>query len=93
MDENKTIIGTVTITTEEYRKLIEDNIENEKDASKYRSENWKMENELKKAKEELANANKKLLQYRGFVESSEKTLTEYKLYRIERQEAESTDEE
>ena len=50
MDEQKTytIVGQVTIGTDEYRDLIESRMESEKSKDYYMRENWKKDEEIKK---------------------------------------------
>ena len=82
MDENSKIIGTVTIGADEYRELIEENVKNEHAASENRSKCWNLESDLRSVKKDLEDANRKLAQIRGFIESSDKILEAYKLYII-----------
>lgn len=58
MDEK--FIGTVTITTEEYRTLIEEKVTAEADCSKANSRRWEVEREFDKAKDTFACATTKL---------------------------------
>ena len=75
MEEKKTypITGTVTISTEEYRDLIEqkvavleEKISAEKEADKYRSKYWDYSNqtdELKKSIEKLEHKNEMIMKF------------------------------
>lgn len=58
MDEK--FVGTVTITTEEYRNLIEEKVKMEADYEKANSKRWEAERECDKAKEYFATATTKL---------------------------------
>ena len=60
MEDKKYEAGRVEISSAEYRDLVKEACEARRDASEMRSEKWKLEDEIKKYKEELANANKKI---------------------------------
>lgn len=62
MNENKKEyeVGYVDITTEEYKDIITQMVENRKDAEYERSHRWKAEDELKLVKEELEEVKKEL---------------------------------
>ena len=70
------IVGQVTIGTDEYRDLIEAVKEAESDARHYRSESTERYWEIDKLKKEI----EKLKEYREFV--TEKCLDSYRLWRI-----------
>lgn len=56
MDEEKkvySVIGTVTIGTDEYRDLIESRMEVEKSKDYYMRESWKKDEEIKKLKSQV----------------------------------------
>ena len=66
MEENKKkyVPSPVTITTEEYKDLITEAVENRKEADFEKQNRWKLEAEIKALKEkiaELKNENKKLI--------------------------------
>ena len=54
-------VGTVEITTTEYRDIITEAVENRKNAEYERDKRWKAETELKAAKEELVEVQKKVV--------------------------------
>ena len=67
MDEKKySVVGTVTIGTDEYRDLIENCVQNEASASEYRSKYWKEEEEKKKLIVEVADLKTKLDQFNKY---------------------------
>jgi hypothetical protein len=72
--------GKVEISTEEYRDLMKAAIENEHQASDYRSKYWSEESKVKDLNEKLGNLEKAISHYRDFVNSNEDIKVEYKLY-------------
>ena len=60
MEDKKYEAGRVEISSAEYRDLVKEAVEARHEASQQRSEKWKLEDELKKCKEELALAQKKI---------------------------------
>ena len=86
MDEKKTysVVGTVTIGTDEYRDLIETNITNEKDASTERSKRWNLESDLRKANDKISALNKALEEYTGFIKADDQAAALYKAYLAEK---------
>ena len=82
MDEKKTYDykGTVTISTEEYRDLIEDVCQYKREADSERRDRWAAQSELNKVKEELKAVNEKLTQYKTFVERNTESRHAFKLY-------------
>lgn len=60
MEEKKYEPGRVEINSAEYRDLVKDMVEAQKDASEARSERWKLSSENSKLKEELDLAKKKI---------------------------------
>ena len=58
--ENKKYEGCVVITSEEYRELVTEAVQNKADYERACSERWKAEAENHKLKEEVAALNKKL---------------------------------
>ena len=60
MEDKKYEAGRVEISSAEYRDLVTEAVEARREASEQRSEKWRLESEVKKCKEELANANKKV---------------------------------
>ena len=68
MDEKKnySVVGTVTIGTDEYRDLIQGMAKAENDAENYRSKFWKEESEHKKADERVAELEKAIEDYNVF---------------------------
>lgn len=72
MDERKeySIVGTVSIGTDEYRDLIEDRLEAQKNAEYYRSKFWEEEANNKKLEVENATLRGELDKYKKFVKDS-----------------------
>ena len=62
--ENKKYEGRVVITSEEYRELVTEAVQNKADYERACSERWKAESENRKLKEELEKLNKKLNYYK-----------------------------
>lgn len=87
MDDKKTysVVGTVTIGTDEYRDLIENLAEARHDVEKRRSEWWDQHNKCSKLENELKEALVKLEELEAFVKSDEAISAKLKLFRIERQ--------
>lgn len=69
MDEKKvySIVGTVTIGTDEYRDLIEGKLEAEKSRDEYSSKYWDKYREVSKLEEENKMLKQELDKYRKFV--------------------------
>ena len=62
MEKKEYEIGYVEITTQEYKDLITEAVENRKDAEKYLLEKIKVENENKELKEELHLTQKRVVE-------------------------------
>ena len=62
MEKKEYEIGYVEITTQEYKDLITEAVENRKDAEKYLLEKIKVENENKELKEELLLTQKRVVE-------------------------------
>lgn len=60
MEEKKYEAGKVEISSAEYRDLVKDMVEAQKDASEARSRSWSLQAENNKLKEELDLARKKI---------------------------------
>jgi predicted nucleic acid-binding Zn-ribbon protein len=60
MEEKKYEAGKVEISSAEYRDLIKEMVEAQRDASEARSEKWRLESEKSKLSQELEAANKKI---------------------------------
>lgn len=61
--ENKKYEGRVVITSEEYRELVTEAVQNKADYERANSDRWRVESENRKLKEELDALNKKLKEY------------------------------
>ena len=87
MDEKKTysVVGTVTIGTDEYRDLIENLKDALADAEKRRSEWWAQYNKANELEKELKDVLEKLKELEAFVRSDEAVSTKFKLWRLEQQ--------
>ena len=60
MEEKKYEAGRVEISSAEYRDLVKDMVEAQKEASEVRHRNWQLDSENSKLKVELENAKKKI---------------------------------
>ena len=87
MDEKKTytVVGTVTIGTDEYRDLIENLKEAQHEATENRSAKWESQAKAQKLEAELKTVLEKLNELEAFVKSDEAVSTKFKLWRIEQQ--------
>lgn len=72
-DERKKydVTGTVTISTEEYRDLIEDRASFEKDMSDYRSRYWDEQGKRKEAEKKVETLTKTLEKWKAFLADHE----------------------
>lgn len=70
MDEKKTysVVGTVSIWTDEYRDLIEERASFKKDADEYRSKFWKEESARKSEEAKVKALEAQLEDYRAFLD-------------------------
>lgn len=68
MDEKKTysVVGIVSIGTDEYRGIIEERASFKKDAEDYRSKFWKEESARKAAEEKVRGLEKQIEEYGVF---------------------------
>lgn len=82
MDEKKqySVVGQVTISTEEYRDLIEGKFTAENDRDDYRSRYWKEQDVSKKAQEKVEAQEKAITWYRDFVNADPERQNAYKLF-------------
>lgn len=74
MNENEkkySVIGTVTIGTDEYRDLIESRMEVEKSKDYYMRESWKKDEEIKNLKERVEALTTKLNRCEKFFKSQD----------------------
>ena len=87
MDEKKTysVVGTVTIGTDEYRDLIENLKDAQKEAEEQRSKWWEQYNKLQNTEKELKAVLERLKELEAFVRPDEAVSTKFKLWRIEQQ--------
>lgn len=72
MDEKKvySIVGTVTIGTDEYRDLIEGKVAAEKESSDYCHRYWEEQTKNRKLEEENAKLREELDKYKKFVKDN-----------------------
>lgn len=82
MDEKKqySVVGQVTIGTDEYRDLIEAKLEAEKDRDDYRGRYWHEQDVSKKANEKVEAQKKALDLYKEFIAGDAERLNAYKLF-------------
>lgn len=94
MDERKqySVVGQVTIGTDEYRELIESKFSAEKDRDDYRSRYWHEQDVSKKANEKVEAQKKALDLYKEFITSDAERLNDYKMF-LATKTAEKTDDE
>ena len=87
MEEKKTysVVGTVTIGTDEYRDLIENLKDAQKEAEEQRSKWWEQYSKIQKLETEMKAGIEKLNELEAFVKSDEAVSTKFKLWRIEQQ--------
>lgn len=87
MDEKKTytVVGTVTIGTDEYRDLIEKLKDAEKEADQNRSARWEQYNKATKLETELKAILSECEELKAFVRADEAISAKFKLWRIEHQ--------
>jgi len=87
-DESKktySVIGQVTIGTDEYRDLIEAVQEAKADADKQRSSWYEQYNKVNSLTAELKDVKAAFADYQAFVNGSEEIKAKYKLYLAEKQ--------
>ena len=86
-EEKKTysIIGQVTIGTDEYRDLIEAVKNSEADADEKRSDWYEEYTKRQAIEKQLAALKTEVEKYGSFINSSEETKTKYKLFLAEQQ--------
>lgn len=91
MDEKKVYDykGTVTISTEEYRDLIEENVSLNKDIHHTRMENWEKRSTIEKLEKENAQLREMAANLTRWKDSKEELRLAYKLFLLE--EAENAD--
>jgi len=94
-DEEKkySIIGQVTIGTDEYRDLIEAVAEARKDAEENNSKWYEEYQKANTLNKQLEEARKQAESLSGFVNSSEEIKAKYRLYLVERQMAAQKEEQ
>lgn len=72
MEERKeySIVGTVTIGTDEYRDLIESRMEMEKSRDYYMREGWKKDEQIKSLTAENAKLNEELTKCKAYIKQT-----------------------
>lgn len=72
MEENKTysVVGQVTISTDEYRDLIESRMEVEKSKDYYMREGWKKDEEIKSLKSQVEALTAKMERCENFIKKN-----------------------
>ena len=76
MEEKKYEAGKVEISSAEYRDLVTEAVEARHDASEMRSEKWKIEDTLKKTKEELELTRKRVCELESINEALRSSRTQ-----------------
>ena len=79
MEEKNYEAGRVEISSAEYRDLVKEAVEARNDASVARSERWKLEDTLKKTKEELELTRKRVLELESINEALRGTTRLYNI--------------
>lgn len=81
------IVGQVTIGTDEYRELIEKKITTEKDYDEMRSKYWSLESDNRKLTDEIKNLKSQLDTYKRYIkESNEQDKMELWIMKLQREE-------
>lgn len=82
MDKDKTysVVGTVTIGTDEYRDLIEQAIECRKEMEDYRSKKWALDDEIKKLTCELKTMDEKLKKHLEFLKQDKDLYLRFQMW-------------
>ena len=90
MEEKKKyeVQGTVTISTEEYRDLITEKFNAEKDKSDYQHRYWDIQNIKSELEDKIAALEKGQKNYRDFINSSAEIVEAYKSWMISKQDDE-----
>lgn len=93
MDEERkySVVGQVTIGTDEYRELIESKFSAEKDRDDYRSRYWHEQDVSKKANEKVEAQKKALDLYKEFIAGDAERQNAYKLFLAAKQAEQVTD--
>ena len=91
MDEQKKyeVQGTVTISTEEYRDLITEKYEAQKEMEDYRHRYWDEQSKKRELESKVAALEKGQKNYRDFVNSTPECTALYKQWLINKQEEEA----
>ncbi len=78
MEEKKTysVVGTVTIGTDEYRDLIESRMEVEKSKDYYMRESWKKDEEIKSLKVQVEALTAKMKKCENFIKKNTVNISE-----------------
>lgn len=94
MDDEKkvySVVGQVTIGTDEYRDLIEGKFSAERDRDDYRSKYWHEQDVSKKAEDRVKAQEKAIALYREFVNADTERQNAYKLFLAAKQAEQVTD--
>jgi len=72
MEEKKTyeVIGTVTISTEEYRDLIYDKFSAEADKDRYMRSGWEKDSQINELKKQVETLSCELNKYKSFIKKN-----------------------
>ena len=86
--EEKTysVVGTVTIGTDEYRDLIESNKENEKLYDEYRAKYWSERSENDSNKKAAEALKQRVDEFNDFMNSVDGVRDKFKLWKLDQQE-------
>lgn len=81
--------GTVTISTEEYRDLIENNVSLREKNSALSSESWEKRRKIEGLEKQLEETQAELADLRRWMNAKEETRLAFKLFLVEEKEAQS----
>ena len=82
MDKEKTysVIGIVTIGSDEYRDLIEQAVESRKEMEDYRAKKWNLDNEVQKLRSELRTTSENLKKYLEFLKQDKDLYLKFQMW-------------
>lgn len=83
-DKKYSVVGQVTIGTDEYRDLIEGKLSAEKEASDYRSKFWNEESKTKKLTEKIEKLESVNQQFKDFLSEHTSVKDDFRAFRIRR---------
>lgn len=91
-DKKYSVVGSVTIGTDEYRDLVRNSIEQENSADDYRRKWWSEQEKVKNLQQAMDKITPKYEAFNKFLKSDDAIATKYKLYQIEQQQEDNDNE-